>query len=255
MIHPTAIISDKAQISDGVEIGPYCVIGDGVSIDTGCRLHSHVVIEKNTLVGKDCEFFPFAAIGGRTQDLKYDGEPTALVIGERNIFRENVTVHRSTSKEQPTTVGSDNNFLAYAHVAHDCQLGSHIIFSNNATIAGHVIVEDYAIISGLSAVHQFCRIGKHSIIGGCAKIVQDVTSYMIVDGAPASVRGVNLTGLQRRGFTDEQIREVKNVYKKVFRKSKKEENLNELIADLAPKTELEKEICDFIHGSERGIIR
>ncbi len=253
MIHPTAIISPEAQIAAGVEIGPYCVIGEGVSIASGCRLHAHVVVEKNTSIGKDCEFFPFAAIGGRTQDLKYDGEPTSLVIGERNVFRENTTVHRSTSKKIATTIGSDNNFLAYSHIAHDCIVGNHVIFSNNGTIGGHVVVGDYAIIGGLAGVHQFCRIGKHSIIGGCTKVVQDVSPYMIVDGSSPSVRGINVIGMQRRGFSEEQIREVKQAYKALFLKKKK--NLKEALELFTDAKGLGLEVREFITASERGMTR
>lgn len=253
MIHPTAIISHKAQVSSNVEIGPYCVIGDGVEIGEGSRLHSHVVIERSTMIGKDCEFFPFAAIGGRTQDLKYKGEPTSLIIGDRNVFRENTTVHRSTDQTHPTTIGSDNNFLAYSHVAHDCIVGDHTIFSNNATIAGHVVVEDYAIIGGLAGVHQFCRVGKHSIIGGCTKAVQDVSPYMIVDGTPPAVRGINTVGMQRRGFSEEEIREVKQAYKALF--LKKDKNLKDALEAFTEAKGLGLEISEFISASERGMTR
>lgn len=253
MIHNSAIISPNAEIADDVEIGPYCVIGENVEISSGCRLHAHVVVEKETKIGKACEFFPFSSIGGRTQDLKYDGEPTRLVIGDRNTFREYTTIHRATDKETPTRIGNDNLFLAYAHVAHDCQIGNHVIFSNNGTVAGHVIVEDYAIISGLTAVHQFCRVGQHSITGGCSKIIQDIPPFMIADGNPAEVRGINVTGLQRRGFTDEQIREVKNAYKALF--LKKDLNLKEGLEKLSDSSGLTALIRDFVKSSERGVTR
>jgi len=253
MIHPTAIIAPDAHVSENVEIGPYCVIGSGVTVGSGCRLHAHVVIERNTSVGTNCEFFPFSAIGGKTQDLKYDGEPTTLVIGDYNVFRENTTIHRSTSKTVPTRIGNHNLFLAYSHVAHDCQVGNHIIFSNNGTIAGHVTVDDHAIISGLAGVHQFCRVGKHSIVGGCTKIVQDIPPYMIVDGNPAVVRGINLVGMQRRGFTKDQIREVKEAYKALF--MKKDIALGTLVNSLASAQGLAAEIRDFVESSERGVTR
>jgi len=253
-IHPTAIISAQAELASDVEVGPYCVIGAGVKIGSGTVLKSHVVIDGITEIGQGNVLYPFAAIGGQTQDLKYAGEPTSLVIGDRNTFRENVTVHRSTSQTEPTRIGSDNNFLAYSHVAHDCIVGDHCIFSNNGTIAGHVVVQDYAIISGFAAVHQFCRVGRHSIIGGCAKIVQDVTPFMIVDGTPAEVRGINTIGLQRRGFTPEQIREVKTAYKALFLK-KKGTNLSDSLSQLAQATGLTAEVRDFITSSERGIVR
>ena len=171
VIHPTAIISPKAKLGAEVRVGPYCVIEAGVELGDHCVLHSHVVISGPCKIGRENEFFPFAAVGGKTQDLKYLGEPTWLEIGDRNVFRENCTIHRGTHEEIPTRIGSDNLFLCYSHVAHDCQLGNHIILSNNGTLGGHVEVGDYAIVSGLAAIHQFCRIGCHSIIGGCAKIV------------------------------------------------------------------------------------
>ena len=253
MIHDSAIISPDAKIAADVEVGAFCFIGPNVEIGAGSRLHAHVVIEKETSIGSDCEFFPFSAIGGKTQDLKYGGGPTRLVIGDRNTFRENTTIHRSTDKVIPTRIGDDNLFLAYAHVAHDCQIGNNIIFSNNGTVAGHVIVEDYAIISGLTAVHQFCRVGQHSITGGCSKIVQDIPPFMIVDGNPAEVRGINTTGLQRRGFTSEQIREVKNAYKALF--LQKDLNLQEGLDKLADTTGLTALVRDFVKSSKRGITR
>jgi len=257
MIHHTAIISDKATIAEGVTIGPYCVIGDNVKIGTGCVLRSHVVIDSSTKIGENNEFFPFAAIGQKTQDLKYDGEPTYLKIGNNNVFRENTTVHRSTNADTPTTIGDHNLFLCYSHVAHDCIVKNHTIFSNNATIAGHVIVNDYAIISGLSAVHQFCQIGEHSIIGGCTKIVQDVPPFMIIDGAPASVRGINAVGMERRSFPKEDINALKTAYKKLF--LKKDRNLGNAIKEFeenqaADNTSVKK-LIGFLKQSERGVIK
>ena len=254
MIHPTAIISPNATVAEGVHIGAYTIIGDGVTVGAGCKFHSHVVVESNTTIGEGNEFYPFASIGARTQDLKYEGEPTSLVIGDRNVFRESVTIHRSTSKTVPTKIGNDNNFLAYAHVAHDCEVGDHCIFSNNGTIAGHVVVGDYAIISGLAGVHQFCRIGRHSIIGGCSKIVQDVPPFTIADGSPAELRGVNLVGMKRRGFNKEEVREVKNAYKAFF--LDKEQNMQTPLENKAEATGLIAEIRDFIIAAEgRGVTR
>lgn len=257
MIHPTAILSPKAQLGQRVKIGPYCVVGDHVILGDDCVLHSHVVLEGYAEFGAGNEFFPFAAIGGKSQDLKYRGEPTRLVVGARNVFRENTTVHRGTTEETPTRIGDDNLFLSYAHVAHDCQLGSHIILSNNGTLAGHVEVDDYAIVSGLSAVHQFCRVGKHSITGGCAKIVQDIPPFMIVDGNPGETRGLNLVGLQRRGFSEEDVRALKNAYKKLF--LKKEQNLALVLKEIREleisKNQQVAHLLDFIESSVRGISR
>ncbi|NJM39109.1 MAG: acyl-ACP--UDP-N-acetylglucosamine O-acyltransferase [Akkermansiaceae bacterium] len=257
MIHPTAIVSPLATLGQNVRIGPYCVIGDNVQIDDDCVLHSHVIIEGHSKIGKSNEFFPFAAIGGKTQDLKYVGEPTYLEVGDHNVFRENTTVHRGTHANLPTRIGSHNLLLCYSHVAHDCQLGDHIILSNSVGLAGHIIVEDYAIISGMAAVHQFCRIGRHSIIGGCSKVVQDVPPFMIVDGNPAGTRGINLIGLQRRGFSEDDIKSIKVAYKKLF--LKKDGNLATAISSLKAThtgdTSQVAHLIKFIEESERGVTR
>lgn len=257
MIHPTAVISPEAKLGANVRVGPFCVIGAGVELGDGCVLHSHVVLDGPSRIGRDNEFFPFAAVGGKTQDLKYVGEPTLLIIGDRNVFRENTTIHRGTHEHTPTIIGDDNLFLCYSHVAHDCQLGNHIILSNNGTLGGHVVVEDHAIVSGLTAVHQFCRIGKHSITGGCSKITQDIPPFMIVDGNPAATRGLNLVGLQRRGFSPESIRELKTAYKKLF--LRKDANLTVALSSLkamhAASDPQVAHLIAFIEGSPRGISR
>lgn len=256
-IHPTAVIAPDAQIGVDVAIGPYCIIGSGVELGDRCVLHSHVVIEGPCRIGAENEFFAFAAIGGKTQDLKYLGEPTGLEIGVRNVFRENTTVHRSTKDGPPTRIGDHNLLLCYAHVAHDCQVGNHVIMSNNGTLAGHVVVEDYAIISGLSAVHQFCRIGQHSITGGCSKIVQDVPPFMIVDGNPGVTRGLNQVGLQRRGFSEHDLRALKSAYKQLF--LKKAQNMSLAISALkatsAASNPQVASLIGFIESSERGVTR
>ncbi|MCX6874149.1 MAG: acyl-ACP--UDP-N-acetylglucosamine O-acyltransferase [Verrucomicrobia bacterium] len=257
MLHPTAIVSPQAKLGRNVRVGPYCLIGPNVELGDDCVLHSHVLIEGSAKIGHDNEFFPFAIIGGKTQDLKYLGEPTFLEVGDHNVFRENCTIHRGTTAEIPTRIGSHNYFLAYAHVAHDCQLGDHIILSNNATLGGHVSVEDYAILGGLCAVHQFCRIGRHSIIGGCAKVPQDVPPFMIADGHPAAIRGLNLVGLQRRGFPDDDIRALKSAYKKLF--LKKDANLATAISSLkathAAAILQVAHLIHFIENSQRGVTR
>jgi UDP-N-acetylglucosamine acyltransferase len=257
VIHPTAIISPEARLGENVEVGPYCVIAAGVELGDGCVLHSHVILGGPCRIGRDNHFFPFAAVGGRTQDLKYQGEPTYLEIGDRNVFRENCTIHRGTHEHTPTRIGSDNLFLCYSHVAHDCQVGNHVILSNNGTLGGHVVMEDHAIVSGLAAVHQFCRIGCHSITGGCAKVVQDVPPYMIIDGNPAATRGLNLVGLQRRGFAEDDIKALKSAYKKLF--LRKDINLttqlSSLKADRPANHEPVKHLIAFIEGSQRGVTR
>lgn len=257
VIHPTAIVSPQAILGRNVRIGPYCIVGSGVELGDDCVLHSHVVIEGPSKIGRGNEFFPFAAIGGKTQDLKYIGEPTFLEIGDHNVFRENTTVHRGTVEEIPTRIGSHNLLLCYSHVAHDCQLGDRIILSNSVGLAGHVTVEDHAIVSGMAAVHQFCRIGAHAIVGGVAKVVQDVPPYMIVDGNPATTRGVNLIGLQRRGFPEEDIRAIKFAYKKLF--LKKDGNLANSLSSLKATHEASvpqvAQLIHFIENSPRGITR
>jgi len=256
MIHPTAVISPQAELGKEVEIGPYCVIEAYVRLGDRCRLHSHVVLHGYSEFGTDNEFFPFAAVGTKSQDLKYAGEPTSLIVADRNVFRENTTIHRGTVEDSPTRIGSDNLFLAYSHVAHDCTVGNHVILSNNGTLAGHVVVGDHAIISGLSAVHQFCRVGAYSITGGIAKIVQDIPPFTIVDGNPATVRGINLIGLQRRGFSEDDVRALKNFYKKVF--LKKSASLNAGLESLDPSLTSNPRIAEmisFIGESKRGITR
>lgn len=258
MVHPTAVISKNATIGKNVHIGPYCVIGDKVTIGDHCHLKSHVVIDGETEIGEENIFYPFAAIGQQTQDLKFNKDhPTFLKIGNRNTFRENTTIHRSTITETPTTIGDDNHFLAYSHVAHDCVVGNHCIFSNNATIGGHVTVEDHVIISGLSAVHQFCRLGEHSLIGGCTKIVQDVPPFTIVDGSPAIVRSINQIGLQRRGFSEQDISHLRRAYKRIFLKktSNLAVSLDELKATESASNPHVQSLIRFLEESERGVIR
>ncbi len=257
VIHPTAIVSPLARLGNKVRIGPYCVVGAHVELGDDCVLHSHVVLEGHSTFGCGNEFFPFAMVGGKTQDLKYIGEPTSLEVGDHNVFRENCTVHRGTHESLPTRIGSNNLLLCYTHVAHDCQLGNHIILSNSVGLAGHIVVEDHVIISGLAAAHQFCRIGKHSIIGGLSKVVQDVPPFMIVDGHPATTRGLNLVGLQRRGFVEEDIRALKAAYKKLF--LKKEGNMANQISSLKATHAADSPhvayLIHFIENSERGVTR
>ncbi|MDR1192415.1 MAG: acyl-ACP--UDP-N-acetylglucosamine O-acyltransferase [Verrucomicrobiales bacterium] len=255
MIHSTAIISPQAEIGADVDIGPYCVIGDHVRLGDRCRLMSHVNIEGHTVIGSGNLFHPFSTIGGKTQDMKYQGEPTWLELGDNNEFREFTSVNRGTGAGEKTVIGSGNLFLTYSHIAHNCVVGNHCIFSNNGTLAGHVTVEDYVIISGLSAVHQFCRVGQHAMIGGCTKIVQDVPPYFIADGNPATVRAVNSVGLQRRGFTEEQISVIRRARRSLY-----DENLNTTQAltlldeELGAHPEVQV-LITFVRNSQRGIIR
>ena len=254
-IHPTAVIEEGARIGEGCRIGPYCVIGPNVILGIGCELHSHVVIDGHTEIGSENTFYPFASIGLRTQDLKWDGGTTWTRVGSNNTFREYVTVHSATADGDATVIGSHNNLLAYTHVAHDCQLGDHIIMSNVGTLAGHVIVEDRAIVGGLAAVHQFCRIGTMSIIGGCSKVVQDVPPYMMVDGNPAAMRTLNKEGLKRNGVNEDTQKSMRQAYRILFRSEQTFTNaVKQVRADLATSPELEH-LLAFIESSERGIAK
>ena len=254
-IHSTAVIQEGAQIGEGCRIGPYCVIGPNVTLGTGCELHSHVVIDGHTEIDSENAFYPFASIGLRTQDLKWDGGTTWTRIGSNNTFREYVTVHSASGDGDATVIGSHNNLLAYTHVAHDCQLGDHIIMSNVGTLAGHVTVEDRAIVGGLAAVHQFCRIGTMSIIGGCSKVVQDVPPYMMVDGNPAATRTLNKEGLKRNGVSEDTQKSMRQAYRILFRSEQTFTNaVKQVRADVASSYELEH-LLAFIESSERGIAK
>jgi len=254
-IHPTAIIDAKAELGPEVFVGPYCVIGPDVVIGAGCWLQNHVTICGPTKIGERNRFHAYCSIGQQTQDLKYAGEPTYLEIGENNCFREFVTVNRATSVGNVTIVRNNANFLAYAHIAHDCDVGNNVVFSNNGTLGGHVRVEDFAVLGGFSAVHQFCRIGKHAITGGCTKIVQDVPPYMLADGNPAEIRGINQVGLERRGFNAESIRVLKEAFRILYRANlNTKQAIGEIGRSLAETPEL-RELIRFIETSERGIIR
>ncbi len=252
-IHPTAVVHPNAKIGEGCQIGPYCIIGEHVTLGTDCKLHSHVVIDGHTTLGSGNEIFPFASIGLKTQDLKWKGGTTWTRIGDKNTFREYVTVHSATSDGDATVIGSENNILAYCHIAHDCQLGNHIVMSNVGTLAGHVTVEDHAIIGGLAAVHQFCRIGTMAIIGGCSKVVQDVPPYMLADGNPAETRTVNKVGMERNGVTEEAQGAMKQAYKIIFRDGLTISNALVRIEAELPKLPEVLHLLQFARSSERGL--
>lgn len=255
-IHPTAVIHPSVELGTGVEIGPYCVLHQGVTLGDSCWLQNHVVIAGPSTIGSDNKFFAFTSIGQQSQDLKYESEPTYLEVGDSNTFREFVTVNRGTAPGSKTIIGSHGNFLAYAHIAHDCTVGDHVIFSNNGTLAGHVEMGDYAILGGLTAVHQFCRIGAHAITGGCSKIVQDVPPFMIADGNPATIRGLNSTGLTRRGFSETAIKGLKEAYRTLY---KQDLNRTQAIQELStsPASEIPEvaTLLAFAASSSRGMIR
>jgi UDP-N-acetylglucosamine acyltransferase len=253
MIHPSAVIHPGAQIGAGCEIGPYCVVGEHVTLGEGCHLHSHAVVDGHTKLGNGNEIFPFACIGKKTQDLKWKGGITRLEIGNNNVFREGVTVHRATDDGNATVVGSNNLLLTNVHVAHDCVLGNHIIMSGFAGLAGHVRVEDHAVLGGYVAVHQFCRIGKLSMMGGCTKVVQDVPPFMIVDGNPGETRTINKVGLERAGVSEEAQNALRQAYKILFREGLTIPNALARIEKELPQLPEVMHLLNFVRTSERGI--
>ena len=254
-IHPTAIVDAGAEIGAGVVIGPYCVVEEGVVVGDECWLQHHVTLTGRTRIGRANKFFACASIGQQTQDLKYAGEPTYLEIGEGNCFREFSTVHRGTAQGGITKIGSRGSFLAYSHIAHDCTVGDDVIFSNNGTIAGHVEIGANAVIGGLSAVHQFCRIGQFALTGGCSKIVQDVPPFMIADGNPAVVRGTNQVAMERAGFPETTMRQIKEAFRLIYRSKLNVKQAVERIREsLSPIPEIEL-LVEFLSQSQRGIIK
>jgi UDP-N-acetylglucosamine acyltransferase len=255
MVHASAIIHPKARIGTGCEVGPFCVIGEHVTLGDHCKLHSHAVVDGHTTLGQGNEIFPFACIGKKTQDLKWKGGVTRLTIGDRNVFREGVTIHSATDDGNATVVGSDNLLLTYVHIAHDCILGNRIIMSGYAGLAGHVVVEDHAILGGYTAVHQFCRIGKFSMTGGCSRIPQDVAPFMIVEGNPAETRTINKIGLERNGFSAEAQAALRQAYKILFREELSAPNaLLKIEQELPPLPEV-RHLVQFVRGSQRGITK
>jgi UDP-N-acetylglucosamine acyltransferase len=256
MIHSTAIISGNAKIDENVEIGPYSVVGDNVEIGRGTRIDSHVVVNGPTSIGRDNHIYQFASIGDDPQDKKYAGEPTRLLVGDRNTIREFTTISRGTAQDIGDTIlGDDNWIMAYVHIAHDCVIGNKTIMANNVTLAGHVHVDDWVIFGGFSGAHQFCRIGAHAFLGMYAGVNRDVPAYTMVAGQPASPRGINSEGLKRRDFSEEQIRNIKHAYRLVYRKGIK---LTDAIDEIDELSKTQPELVVFLaslRSSERGIIR
>lgn len=256
MIHSSAIVSASAKIADDVEIGPYSVIGDDVEIGGGTRIGSHVVINGPTVIGEDNRIYQFASIGDDPQDKKYADEPTKLTIGNRNTIREFCTVSRGTVADAGETImGDDNWIMAYVHIAHDCRVGSNTIMANNTTLAGHVHVGDWAIMGGFSGAHQFCKIGAHAFLGMYSGINRDVPAYTMVSGNPGTPRGINSEGLKRRGFDADQIRNIKDAYRLVYRKGMK---LADAIDEIAERATGHNELDMFLESlrsSKRGLIR
>ena len=253
-VHPTAIIEPGAELGAGVSVGAYAYIGARVRLGDGCSVHHHATVDGLTALGGACEVFPYACVGLKTQDLKFKGGVPGLRAGARNVFREFCTVHTATNDGDFTVLGSDNHFLAYTHIAHDCVLGSHIIASNGATLAGHVHLGDHVVIGGYGGIHQFCRIGRHAMISACAKVVKDVPPFMVADGTPAEIRGINRIGLERAGFSPEQLERVKSAYKTLYRAGL---NRAQAFIELGARADAGSpeiaELIAFAQASERGL--
>ncbi len=255
-IHPSSLVEAGAVIGAGVHIGPFCCVGANVEIGEGTVLKSHVVVNGHTRIGRDNQIYQFASVGEANQDKKYHGESTRTEIGDRNVIRESVTIHRGTVQDTGVTrIGNDNLLMINAHIAHDCVVGNSCIFANNATLAGHVEVGDFAIVGGMSAIHQFCRIGPHVMLGGGSIVVQDVPPFVMAQGNHASPFGVNIEGLKRRGFEKPVLHAIRNAYKLVFRSGK---TMDEVRPELAVLAEAHPEVqifVAFLANSTRGIIR
>jgi UDP-N-acetylglucosamine acyltransferase len=256
MIHPSAIVSPDAQVADGVRIGAYTVVGPQVEIGAGCEIGTHCAFKGPTKIGPDNRFYPFASIGDDPQDKKFAGEDTQLEIGARNTIREYVTVNRGTTQDRGvTTIGDDNWIMAYAHIAHDCVVGNDVIMANGSTLAGHVNIGDHAMLSAFAAVHQFCSVGAHAFIGAYGGIGKDVPPYVLAFGQPPHPRGINSEGLQRRGFSRDQIRNLKEAYRMIYRSETLIADVLEQLGErVAEQPELEI-LVEFIERSERGLLR
>lgn len=256
MIHPTAIVDPSAEIADDVSIGPYTIIGADVRIGAGTEISSHAVIKGPARIGADNRIFQFASVGEDPQDKKYGGEPTMLEIGDRNVVREFTTIHRGTIQEQGITrIGDDNLFMAYTHIAHDCVIGSRVIMANAASLAGHVQVDDFAILGGFTLVHQFCRIGLYSFAAMGSVISRDLPPYVMVGGRPTKPHGINTVGLERQGFSSEAIRQIKKAYKIIYKAGFKLDEAINLLRDMALDDSEITPLVDFLQNTGRSIIR
>lgn len=252
-IHPTALIDESAEIDPSVEVGPYSIVGPGVTIGANTRIGPHVLIERDTRLGSDCVIHKGAVLGTDPQDLKYAGEPTTLVVGDRTVIREYATLNRGTSAMGFTEVGSDCLLMAYTHVAHDCRLGNHVILSNAVNMGGHVTIGDWAIVGGVTPIHQFVRIGQHAFVGGASRVAKDIPPYVMAAGSPVELRGLNSVGLQRRGFPEDVRRELKRAYRLFFGSSY---NTSQALArardELRDIPEIEI-FLSFFEATERGV--
>ncbi|HEX4882603.1 MAG TPA: acyl-ACP--UDP-N-acetylglucosamine O-acyltransferase [Casimicrobiaceae bacterium] len=255
-VHPTAIVDPSAQLDDDVAIGPYTIVGAGCSIGAGSVLGPHVVVGARTRLGRRNRIFQFASIGEIAQDRKYGGEPTTTTIGDDNVFREYVTVHAGTVQDRgDTAIGNANLFLAYTHVAHDCVVGSHTVFSNNAQIAGHVHVDDWVVMGAFGGVHQFCRIGAHAMVAAGSIVLQDVPPFTTVQGYPAQPKGTNAEGLKRRGFSADDMLAIRRAYKALYREGRTLEDARSAIAAAAASSSVLAPLVAFLAEPGRGLVR
>lgn len=255
-IHATSVVHPSAEIAGGVEIGPYCIIGEHVKIGKGTKVKSHVTIDGWTEIGEECTFFPFSSIGEPPQDLKFKGEQSYLRIGRNNVFREFITLNRGTEQGGGATVIGDSNlFMAYCHVAHDCHIGNHVIMANAATLGGHITIADHAIVGGLSAIHQFVRIGRYAIVGGASAVPKDVPPFCNATGNRATLHGLNSVGLKRHNFSEETIRELKKAYRIFFRSNLMLHEAMEQVGTEVNALPEVQELVNFIGESKRGFCR
>jgi UDP-N-acetylglucosamine acyltransferase len=255
-VHPTAIVAASAELAADVVIGPYTVVGAGTRIGAGTSIGAHVVIADRTSIGRDNRVFQFASVGEIPQDRKYTGDPTRTVIGDGNVIREFVTIHAGTAQDKGvTTIGDGNWLLAYSHIAHDCVIGNGTTFSNNAQLAGHVVIDDYAVLGGFVGVHQFCRVGTHAMLAAGSIVLQDVPPYVTVSGSPATPRGTNSEGLRRRGFSADDIAAIKRAYKTLYRKGLALDAARAEIVAAAATVPALLALTAFLETPGRGIIR
>jgi UDP-N-acetylglucosamine acyltransferase len=255
-IHPTAIVHPEAVIGEGVRIGPYCVIGEHVAIGRETELKNHVVIDGWTEIGEQCRIFPFATIGTIPQDLKFKGEESRVRVGNRNTIREFVTINRGTAGGTAiTVVGNDNLLMAYVHIAHDCEIGNHVIIANTTGLAGHIQIQDFAVVGGLVGIHQFVRIGRYSIVGGCSGVPQDIPPFVNASGNRIQLYGINVVGLKRHGFSDERVGALKKAYRILFRSNLGIKEAIKQVREELPDSQDALEMVGFIESSERGICR
>jgi UDP-N-acetylglucosamine acyltransferase len=255
-IHPTAVVSKKACLAEGVVIGPYSIIGDHVSIGEGTEILSHVVIEGLTTIGRNNRIYPFVTLGTPPQDIGYRGEATRLIVGDNNIIREYATIHRATTKEQwETRVGDDNYLMAYVHIAHDCRVGNGVIMANATTLGGHVIVGDKANIGGLTAIHQFVRVGAYAFIGGMTAVDKDIPPFMLASGHRATLYGPNRKGLARQGFSKDEIEDIKAAYRIIWRESAVLEEGVARVKREIKQSRVREILLNFLEKSKRGIAR